>query len=201
LWSEGATFQIGRGGQASLQPNNNTGVFVMDGPNTTMNLSTAPQISRGGGNGTMIVQNGGTLNIAGANNVQDESEASGNSHGAFRVYGGSANIGDSTHQGGIWLNKAGAISGSTSEFTQTGGVVNTWGGILIGASSGTFNTNTTSSVTNSGGFLYIGNVGSIGISFGTGGRPGTNNFVISGGTIGCLPSQSWLSAVPMTLAT
>ncbi len=195
------TWQVGRSVTGSS--NNNTGVFVLDGPNTIENFNTSLQISRGGGNGTVICQNGATMNIGtgtAAQNIQIESELSANSHGAFKVTGGTVNIGaiaSSTAIGMIWLNKSGSQLGSTAVFTQSGGTVNAWGGILIGASSGTF-AGGTSAFTNSGGFLYIGSGGSIGISRGAVFAP-TNYFSLSGGTVGAL--ASWISSMPMTLDT
>jgi autotransporter-associated beta strand protein len=178
-------------------------VFVLDGPNTVETFNTSLQISRGGGNGTVINQNGATMNIgtgSAAQNIQIESEPANNSHGTFKVTGGTVNIGQvgsTTAIGMIWLNKGGSQLGSTAVFTQSGGTVNAWGGVLIGAPSGTFNGGT-SAFTNSGGFLYIGSGGSIGISRGAVFAP-TNYFVLSGGTVGAM--ASWTSKIPMQLDT
>ena len=88
--------------------------------------------------------------------------------------------------------------GSTAIFVQSGGgTIKAWGGIISGAGSGTFAAST-SAFTNSGGLLYIGNVGSICISRGAVFAP-TNYFVFSGGTVGAL--QSWISSVPLILDT
>ncbi len=197
------TWQVGRAVTGSF--NNSKGTFILDGPSTVMNFTTSLQIERGGGNGTVIVQNGATMNVGttvtSQQNIQIGSEAGNNAVGIFRMYGGTLNIGQvgsGTAIGEIWLNKSGSNPGSTAEFTQAGGVVNVWGGILIGASSGTFSGGT-AAVTNSGGFLYIGSGGSVGISYGAGGHAPTNYVVFSGGTVGAL--ASWNSSVPMTLAT
>ncbi|EEF60581.1 beta strand repeat-containing protein [Pedosphaera parvula] len=196
-----ATWQVGRAVPGS--GNNNTGVFVLDGPNTVMNFNTSLQISRGGGNGTVILQNGATMNVgtvSAAQNVQIESESGGTPHGTFKMYGGTLNVGavgSGTAIGQIKLAQQGSPAGATAVFTQTGGVVNAWGGIFIGAASGTFNGGT-AAFTNSGGFLYIGSGGSIGVSRGTV-FPPTNYFVLSGGTVGAL--SSWISSVPMMLDT
>jgi fibronectin-binding autotransporter adhesin len=195
------TWQVGRAVTGS--GGNNTGVFVLDGPNTVMNFNTSLQISRGGGNGTVIVQNGATMNVgtvSSAQNVQIESESGGTPHGTFKMYGGTLNVGavgSGTAIGQIILARQGSSAGATAVFTQTGGVVNAWGGIFFGASSGTFNGGT-AAFTNSGGFLYIGSGGSIGVSRGAV-FPPTNYFVLSGGTVGAL--SSWISSVPMTLDT
>lgn len=205
VWTQTATFQIGRGGQADTQPNNNAGTFLADGPNTTVNLTTSPQISRGGGSGTMVVQNGATLNVhlqgSSGNSIWIEAENANNSHGSFFLHGGTVIIGspsDPTGGGTILLNKSGSSPGSTAVYSQDGGTMYAWGGILIGNNTGTY-TGGTVAVTNSGGYLYIGNLSSIGVSYGSAGHAPTNYFVLSGGTIGAL--QSWISAIPMTLAT
>ncbi|MDB6018813.1 MAG: Autotransporter-associated beta strand repeat protein [Pedosphaera sp.] len=198
------TWQVGRAVTGSGV--NNTGVFVLDGPNTVMNFNTSLQISRGGGNGTVVLQNGATMNVgtgSAVQNVQIQSETGANAHGTFKMYGGTLNVGavgSGTAIGQIMLTRqtsANSQAGATAVFTQTGGVVNAWGGIFIGASSGTFVGGTTA-FTNSGGFLYIGSGGSIGISRGAV-FPPTNYFVLSGGTVGAL--ASWISSVPMTLDT
>ena len=90
-------FSIGRPNFAlNLQPlaGNATfpGVFTLDGPTTTMTVGTALQIARGGGSGKVIVQNGATMNVTGANNVQVMSDSSGG-HGFFYVNGGSLTMG------------------------------------------------------------------------------------------------------------
>jgi fibronectin-binding autotransporter adhesin len=195
------TWQVGRAVTGS--GGNNIGVFVLDGPNTVMNFNTSLQISRGGGNGTVILQNGATMNVgtgSAAQNVQIESESGGTPHGTFKMYGGTLNVGavgSGTAIGQIILARQGSPAGATAVFTQTGGVVNAWGGIFFGASSGTFSGGT-AAFTNSGGFLYIGSGGSIGVSRGAV-FPPTNYFVLSGGTVGAL--SSWISSVPMTLDT
>jgi fibronectin-binding autotransporter adhesin len=195
------TWQVGRAVTGS--GGNNTGVFVLDGPNTVMNFNTSLQISRGGGSGTVILQNGATMNVgtvSSAQNIQIESESGGTPHGTFKMYGGTLNVGavgSGTAIGQIILARQGSPAGATAVFTQTGGVVNAWGGIFFGASSGTF-TGGTAAFTNSGGFLYIGSGGSIGVSRGAV-FPPTNYFVLSGGTVGAL--ASWISSVPMTLDT
>jgi fibronectin-binding autotransporter adhesin len=203
-------FSIGRPGfSITTQPTSGNatfpGVFTLDGSNTVGNFTTALQISRGGGSGIVIVQNGATMNLgaggasgSGAQNIQIESELANNSHGAFRVFGGTVNVGtvgSGTAIGTILFNRAGSNPGSTAEFTQTGGVVNAWGGITFGAASGTF-TQGIAALTNSGGFLYIGNGGGVGITRKPGSAP-TNYIVLSGGTVGAL--SSWVSSVPMTL--
>src|SRR5882762_746424 len=183
-------------------------VYTLDGPSTVLNMTTSFQMSRAsGGTATVIVQNGATVNLgaggasgSGAQNIQMVSDNNANAHGAFKVYGGTVNlgiVGSGTAIGTILFNRAGSSSGSTAEFTQTGGVVNAWGGVTFGAASGTF-TAGIAALTNSGGFLYIGNGGGIGITIKPGSAP-TNYVVLSGGTVGAL--SSWVSSVPMILDT
>ena len=193
--STSATWQVGRSVTGSL--GNNTGTYFLDGASTTFNWNTGIQISRGGGNGTVIFQNNCIGNITGANNIQIESELANNSHGAVFVHSGATvTVGNSGTAGKILLNVSGSNPGSTAVFSQDGGTVYAWGGISIGNTTGTY-TGGTAAVTNSGGFLYIGDVGATGISYGTAGHAPTNYVVLSGGTVGAL--QSWISPVPMIL--
>jgi autotransporter-associated beta strand protein len=92
----------------------------------------------------------------------------------------------------------GATAGGTATFTQTGGTVNAWGGITFGLAPGTIFNSGVAALTNSGGFLYIGPGGSIGITkFAN--SAATNYITLSGGTVGAL--GAWISSMPMTLAT
>ena len=189
------TWQVGRSVTGS--GGNLTGVFTLDGPATVQNFTTSLQISRGGGNGTVIVQNGATMNIgvSSAQNIQIESELSNNSHGAFIVRGGTVNIGtvgSSTAIGQILFNRQGSNPGSTAVYSQSGGVVNAWGGVVFGQPTGNF-ANGFAALTNSGGSLYLGPTG---IMKNTGSAP-TNIVDLTGGVIGCM--ANWLSSMPMIL--
>lgn len=192
------TWQVGRAVTGS--GGNNKGVFTLDGPGTVENFNTSLQISRGGGNGTVIVQNGATMNIglSSAQNIQIESEIANNSFGAFLVTGGTVNIGtvgSSTANGQILFNRAGSNPGSRAIFSQSGGTVNAWGGIFFGQATGNF-TSGMAALTNSGGSLFV---GSAGIVRNLGSAP-TNYIVLSGGTVGCY-GASWISTMPMILDT
>jgi len=70
------------------------------------------------------------------------------------MYGGTLNMGSSgvSVAQPISLQDGGGRPGQLSVLTQTGGVINAWGGIQIGG-AGTF-TGGSAMVTNSGGFLY-----------------------------------------------
>jgi fibronectin-binding autotransporter adhesin len=189
------TWQVGRAVTGS--GGNSVGVFTLDGPSTVMNFTTSLQISRGGGNGTVIVQNAATMNIglASAQNIQIESELANNSHGAFIMKDGTVNIGSvnsPTANGQIWFNKSGANTGSTAIYSQSGGTVNAWGGVAFGQVTGNF-TQGFAALTNSGGFLYIGSAGIVKNL----GSAATNVIDLSGGTIGCM--ANWISSMPMIL--
>lgn len=202
-WNNTSTWQVGRPG-ASIQPDAGKalfpGVFTLDGPDAILNLTKAMQISRNSGSGTVIISNG-TVNMAAVaadGIVQVMSDGGG--QGSFYMRGGTMNMGNgssASSAGPIWLNKTTAPSNSMAIFSQSGGTINAWGGIQSGAASGTF-ANSTSAFTNSGGFLYIGNVGSVGIRRGAVYAP-TNSFVFSGGTVGAL--QNWTGTAPLTLDT
>src|SRR5258706_9929391 len=195
-------FSIGRPGFGiTTQPQSGNAtfpaVFTIDGPNTVVNMPTSFQMSRAsGGSGTVIVQNGATVNLgaggtsgSGAQNIQLVSDNNANAHAAFKVYGGTVNlgiVGNGTAIGTILFNRAGSSAGSTAEFTQTGGVVNAWGGVTFGAASGAF-TAGIAALTNSGGFLYIGNGGGGGITRRTGAPP-TKYVELFGGSRGALSS-------------
>jgi autotransporter-associated beta strand protein len=201
-WTAGATWQVGRPG-ASSQPDAgkaaSPGVYTMDGSGAVLNCSAATQIARSGGSGSVIIKNG-TVNMiasaAGIVSVLNDNTTGG--QGSFFMQGGSLNVGSSSGAASITLARAGAGTNSRAIFSQSGGTVKAWGGIAIGSASGTYALNSSSAFTNSGGFLYIGNVGSIGITRLANFSP-TNYFVLSGGTVGAL--QSWISSVPLTLDT
>jgi hypothetical protein len=78
--------------------------------------------------------------------------------GSFFMEGGTLNVGSASAAGVIGLAKFGAGTNSQAVFSQSGGIIRAWGGIISGG-SGTFNSSSLSAFTNSGGFLYIGNVG------------------------------------------
>lgn len=197
------TWQVGRPG-ASAQPDAGRaaypGVFTLDGDNAILNLAAQMQISRNGGSGKVIIRNG-TVNLTAASanaTVEVLKDSGAQGRGFFSMEGGTMTVGSSSTAGVIGLAKFGSGTNSQAVFSQSGGIIRAWGGIQIGAATGTFNSSSFSAFTNSGGFLYVGNVGGIGIT-----RyalaPATNDFVLSGGTVGAL--QSWSSDVPMTLDT
>jgi len=201
-------FSIGRpGGSVNLQPTagatNAPASFTLDGPSTVMTLATSIQMGRNTkGSATVNVQNGATVNMAsGANHIQISTDNQSLMQMTFNMFGGTLNLGTgSSSINSIWFYKSGvnAGGGGTATFNQTGGVVNAWGGIQFGIASGTVINSGVAALTNSGGFLYIGPGGSIGISkFAN--TAATNYITLSGGTVGAL--GGWISSMPMTLAT
>lgn len=176
--------------------------FTLDGPNTVMNLSTSVQMGRNSkAQGTINVQNGATVNMAsGGNNIQISSDNQPNMQIAFNMNGGTVNLGTGASSlNMLWFYKSGVnAQGGTATYTQTGGVVNAWGGIQFGPASGSRGVTGIAALTNSGGFLYVGPGGSVGITQAAG-APATNYITLSGGTVGAL--GAWISSMPMTLAT
>jgi autotransporter-associated beta strand protein len=205
-WNNTGTWQVGRPNQPSGTPQSLAGnaafpgVFTLDGDSAVLNLSQQMQIARGGGTGKVIIKKGAVnLTAAGVNaTIQVLNDGSAGGQGFFSMEGGTMNVGSSSAAGVIGLAKGGAGANSQAVFSQSGGIIKAWGGVSIGAASGTFNRASLSAFTNSGGFLYVGNVGGVGITR-YASAPATNYFVLSGGTIGAL--QSWVSTMPMTLDT
>jgi autotransporter-associated beta strand protein len=202
-------FVIGRvRGANSSQPNNSTGVFTLDGPSTVLNVNS-DYISVGRDsvwNSTLIIQNGATLNdqITAANNnpglgLPRPGSSGANNQSWLKMYGGTLNMGSLSvvNPMPIYLQDGGSNPGQLSVLTQTGGVINAWGGIVIGGASAT-RTGGSAFVTNSGGYLYLGAKGGDGLRAGVN-VPPTYRIVFSGGTVGAL--QSWNSAMPITLDT
>ncbi|MDB6111808.1 MAG: Autotransporter-associated beta strand repeat protein [Pedosphaera sp.] len=197
------TFGIGRRRPAPVsQPNNNTGLLVLDGPTTTFTQTgDYVTLARDGNNatGTLIIQNGATMSIGSVAQPRGLGLFSPNGSGAtpggafFYMYGGTLNLGASGINTPILISTVGSAPGQIASMTQTGGVINAWGGILIGGGTVTGGSAT---ITNSGGSLYIGSAGGNGIRFGAA-VPTTNNISLSGGTMGAL--QSWISTVPLIL--
>jgi fibronectin-binding autotransporter adhesin len=162
-------------------------------------------IVRAGGTGAVIV-NSGAINFWTSGAVSGNSilavpnnDNSGNDKASLIVNGGVLNMGSSATTSGneqIQMMSGGGGSGSYSYFTQTGGAITNWGGILIGyGGPNTYNANTVAAITNSGGILYL---GSPGITRGTF-FPATINLQLSGGIWGAL--ANWSTVLPVNLAT
>ena len=212
-YNSGAAFVIGRNGGSPTQPNNAYCSFTVDGPTTILNQgSDYIYLGRNTGSAgapwdaTLTIQNGATVNYQ-VNQINNNNlglslprsgSSSANCKSRFNMYGGTLNMGPGTEAvpqpRPIRLNDAGSSAGQLAIMNQTGGVVNAWGGILVGGSTGSGS----ASLTNSGGFLYIGAIGGNGIKLGTS-ATATNRISLSGGTVGAL--QTWISSAPMTLAT
>jgi autotransporter-associated beta strand protein len=205
-WNSSGAFVVGRR-VATSQPNNGTGVFTLDGPNTVFNQNN-DYLSVGRDsvwNSTVIVQNGATLNdqvnATGGNpgiGIPRPGSSGANNQSWMKVYGGTVNMGTSGRMMPIYLANGGSRAGQVSVLTQTGGVINAWAGIQFGG-TGTYDGGT-AALTNSGGFLYLGANGGDGLRAGTLLAP-TNKIVFSGGTIGALQSWHAPSTLPIFLDT
>jgi autotransporter-associated beta strand protein len=185
--------------------NNAPGSFTMNS-GTFNDSGNKITIARAGNTGTFIL-NGGTVNfwindngngnsiIALPNNDNNPTD-----HGTLLVNGGTFNIGGPSSvtpaRDCIQMMSGGGATGATALFTQTGGVVNNWGGFLIGnTASSSYAANTTAAITNSGGSLFIGSYGiTRGLTF-----PTTIYIQLSGGIVGAL--GNWNCLLPMDLDT
>jgi autotransporter-associated beta strand protein len=206
-YNSSGAFVIGRR-IGVVQPLNSSGTFTLDGPTTVLN-HTSDYISLGRDsfwNSTLIIQNGATLNdqINAANNnpgigLPRPGSSGANNQSWLKMYGGTLNMGSSSVVSPmpIYLQDGGSQPGQLSVLTQTGGVINAWGGIVFGGASAT-RTGGAAFVTNSGGYLYLGAKGGDGLRSGVN-LPPTYRIVFSGGTVGAL--QSWNSPMPITLDT
>ncbi|MDB6017462.1 MAG: outer rane autotransporter barrel domain protein [Pedosphaera sp.] len=162
-------------------------------------------IGRNGGTGTFTL-NAGTVNFwindnGNANSIiAIPNNDAGLNHGTLLVNGGTLNIGGpssaTANRDQIQMMSGGGANGATAYFTQTGGVVNDWGGILIGnTGNSTYAATCTAAITNSGGSLYLGSYGIVrGATF-----PTVIYIQLSGGIVGAL--ANWSSTLPMDLDT
>jgi len=216
-WNSSGALLIGvsRGSASSSQPNNQTGKLTFDGANTILN-HTSDYISLGrnilsGWNAVMNIQNGATVNYqTGTHNnnvglgIPRPGSSGANSISVLNVYGGTLNMGPASGSDAtsfprtIFIANGGSANNEVSALNQTGGTIFAWGGVQMGG-SGTYSGGT-AGLTNSGGFLYIGNFGGDGIKNGGTLAP-TNLITLSGGTIGALAAWHSPSTLPITLGT
>jgi autotransporter-associated beta strand protein len=165
-------------------------------------------LGRSGGTGTFTL-NAGTVNFWSAGSGDNGNANSliaipnndaGLNHGTLIVNGGTFNIGGpasvTAARDQIQMMSGGGANGATAFFTQTGGIVNDWGGILIGnTGSSTYTATCTAAITNSGGSLFIGSYGIVkGLTF-----PTVIKISLSGGIVGAL--ANWSTTLPMNLDT
>jgi autotransporter-associated beta strand protein len=196
-------FFLGRTGAGGLTSATN-GVWVATGPTTTFTMSGANlYVGRGGnGTGTFIISNGATVTIPVNNNLLFTGDNGGHESGVVNMYSGTLTVGTSgsTTGGIIAMLGSGASTTTYGYLNQMGGVINAWGGIFFGENTAATYTGSIASVTNSGGFLYIGGVGPNGGGMAKGASfPPTINITFSGGTVGAL--GNWSSSLPINLAT
>ncbi len=169
----------------------------------TLTTGGSTLIGRAGGQGALTLLNG-AINVdtigSGQRDLQLTVDANSWESGILNVFGGTLNVGvvgSSTMVGTIKLLSGGSAPagpgpGEIAILYQTNGVINAWGGITLGAASGSFNGGS-ALVTNSGGYLYLGPTGiKLGQVFG-----GTNIVSLSGGAVGAM--ADWSSSLPMIL--
>lgn len=144
-----------------------------------------------GDTGTLIVQNGGTVNI-GTNGVGQISIAcDDNSNGKLDVQGGAVTVGTNNGISQIYFYPSGVDNAAlTAVMTQEGGTVMAQG-IQFGAASGTYAA-ATASLTLTGGSLYLGNLGLT-----EGASHAMDTVTFSGGTVGA--TANWSSAMAVNL--
>ncbi len=176
-----------------------TGSLTVGTPTTSAAITVNGQvlfIGRNGGNGTLNLVNGtANVGVTAAHDLAVNYDGAANSSGTLNVYGGTLTVGSSSVASKIdFFDTAGAAAGATGTMTQTNGTVFAWGGVIFGLTGGTF-TGGAAALTNSGGFLYVGQNGiNRGATF-----PPSISIALSGGTVGAL--ANWSSPLPMTLGT
>jgi autotransporter-associated beta strand protein len=155
-------------------------------------------IARGGpGHGTFQIENGGSALFQGSGQMNICNDNGANETGNLNVFGGTLTLGSASSpgtsaSGAIAMCPGGTVASSSAIVYQTNGTINSWGGIFFGANSGSFSSGF-AAVTNSGGFLYLGQGGiQTGSLF-----PGTTIISLSGGTLGTL--NNWSCSMPITL--
>jgi autotransporter-associated beta strand protein len=191
------------GNQQTLPAPNSTtyssGSITIGTPTTPAAITVNGQvlfIGRNGGAGTVNLVNGtANVGVTAVHDLAINYDGAANSSGTLNVYGGTLTVGSSTIASKIdFFDTVGASSGASGTMTQTNGTVFAWGGIQFGLASGTF-TGGTAALTNSGGFLYVGQNGiNRGAAF-----PPSISIALSGGTVGAL--ASWSSTLPMSLGS
>jgi autotransporter-associated beta strand protein len=163
-------------------------------------------IGRSGGAGKLVLNDGTatvgnlTANRNLAINYDGATSGSLISSGTVLMNGGTLNVGGSSMLGNrIAFFQTAATAGATALLNQTGGTINTWGGVIFGFNSAGSFSGASATWMQSGGAIYI---GSSGISAGpnyTAANNDTESITLSGGTVGAL--ASWSSALPITLGT
>jgi fibronectin-binding autotransporter adhesin len=178
-----------------------TGTLTVNG-GTINDTGNKIVVCRSGGTGTLVLQSGAVSIWTGGSgalsaNAQlaiPNNDNNANNHASVVVDGGVLTLGNSSYAAPINMMSGGSSPGETAFLTQTGGVVYAYGGIMFGATSGTYNGGLVA-VTNSGGNLYLGANGfNLGAS-----HAGTNLIALSGGIVGAL--ANWSSVMPMALGT
>ena len=178
-----------------------SGTFTVSGSATATFNGNIYIIGRASGSGTLILTNNASVTIGNSTanrNLAINYDSSASSSGTVNVYGGTLTVGSGSQTANVidFFDTAasGAGSGATAILNQTGGTINAVNGIVFGPASGSF-VGGTASLTNSGGFLYV---GSKGIGLNTVAPP-VCNISLSGGTVGA--TANWSSSMPMTLAS
>ena len=155
-------------------------------------------IGRGAGTGTLIIQNGGTVDVGTtkAEPLAINFDGNAGNVATVDVQGGTLQVDSSSFFGSkiLFYDSGAAASNSTAVLTQEGGTINAWGGIVFGTAGGAVGSSAT--LTQTGGAL---NVGPSGITEGA--YNGTLTITLSGGNVGDLSSPGWSSSLPMKLGT
>jgi autotransporter-associated beta strand protein len=168
--------------------------------NATTGTGTGPSWLRLGFGDTglneakLSVATGGTVNIG--NNKYGELQISGSatSNGKLDVQGGNVNVFAGVAAANkIYLFKNGSNAGYTSTMIQSGGTV-TANGIQFGGATGTYDPDSSASLTLSGGSLYI---GAQGVTLGSAASTLPADIQLLGGTLGA--SATWSSPLDMKL--
>jgi autotransporter-associated beta strand protein len=175
-----------------------TGTLTVSGGTVSENGGIF-MIARAGGQGTLTIQTGGTVNVGTTKTEPLAISYDGNAAnvGTLNMQGGVLNVGASGFQSSqlLFFDSGAAAAGSTAVVNQTGGTIAAWGGIVFGLNGGAAGSSAT--FIQSGGTL---DVGPNGITKGAA-YNGTLGITLSGGTVGDLALPGWSSSLPITLGT
>lgn len=199
-----ASFYIGYT-QTLPAPNSTTysaGTLTISGSSTVFTVNgNILIIGRATGTGTLNINDGTSTvgNTTANRNLAINYDSSASSSGTVNVNGGVLNVGSASQLGNrINFFQTAGTGPATATLTQTGGQINTWGGVQFGPSSGTTLSGSANWV-QSGGSIYVGGSGITTASTFTAGNSDSFSIFLTGGTVGAL--ASWSSSLPMTLGT
>ena len=115
-------------------------------------------VARGAGTGTLIIQNGGTVDVGTtkAEPLAINYDGNAGNVATVDVQGGILQVDSSSIFGSksLFYDSGAAASGSKAVLTQEGGTISAWGGIVFGIAGGAAGSSAT--LTQTGGALNVG---------------------------------------------